>query len=104
MHLGGGVFNGRRILSSESATEMQRIVTEGKKFDLGLGWFRRHRDSERGRTYIEHLGGGGGYGTVMRLYPDRGLGVVAMANVSSQHFKHERLLAPFNELDGDPPD
>ena len=80
---------------------MQRIVTEGRKFDLGLGWFRRHRDSERGRTYIEHLGGGGGYGTVMRLFPERGLGVVAMANVSSQRFKLERLLAPLNELAGD---
>ena len=45
-HLGGRALNGQRILSSESAAEMQRIITPGKKFDLGLGWFRRHRDSK----------------------------------------------------------
>jgi CubicO group peptidase (beta-lactamase class C family) len=94
-HLGGGTLGGeRRILSADSAERMQRIVTTGKRFDFGLGWFRPHRDSLRGRTQIEHLGGGGGYGTVMRLYPERGLGVVAMANVSSQRFKHEQLLKP----------
>jgi CubicO group peptidase (beta-lactamase class C family) len=93
-HLGGGEVNGRRILTPESAAEMQRISIAGKKFDLGLGWFRRHRDSLRGLAHVEHLGGGGGYGTVMRLYPDRGLGVVAMANVSSQRFQHEKLLEP----------
>ena len=93
-HLGGGQVDGARILSTESVAEMQHITTPGKKFDLGLGWFRRHRDSKRHKTHIEHLGGGGGYGTVMRIYPDRELGVVAMANVSSQRFKHEQLLAP----------
>ncbi len=30
----------------------------------------------------------------MRLFPKRGIGVVAMANVSSARFKHEALLAP----------
>jgi CubicO group peptidase (beta-lactamase class C family) len=94
LHLNGGAWNGTRILSERSAAEMQRIATPGKKLDLGLGWFRRHRDSKRGRRHVEHLGGGGGYGSVMRLYPERGIAVVAMANVSSSRFKHERLLAP----------
>jgi CubicO group peptidase (beta-lactamase class C family) len=93
-HLGGGAANGKRILSPQSAAEMQRIVTPGKKFDLGLGWFRRHRDTRHGRTHIEHLGGGAAFGAVMRLYPERGVGVVAMTNVSSNRLKHEALLAP----------
>ena len=93
-HLGGGQLNKKRILSTESAAEMQRIVTPGKKFDLGLGWFRLHKDSNKGLRHIEHLGGGGGFGTVMRLYPDQALGVVAMANVSSQRFGYADLLAP----------
>lgn len=97
VHLGGGALGGRRILSPESTAQMQRVSTEGKKFDLGLGWFRTRRDSKRGRTHIEHLGGGGGYGAVMRLYPERGLGVVAMANVSSGHFHHDALLQPIEE-------
>lgn len=33
----------------------------------------------------------------MRLWPERGLGIAAMANVSSQHFKYERLLEPLEE-------
>jgi CubicO group peptidase (beta-lactamase class C family) len=97
-HLGEGAVGDRRILSAESAAEMQTIAIAGRRFDLGLGWFRRHRDSRAGRTHIEHLGGGGGYGTVVRLWPERGLGVVAMANVSSQHFKHEGLLRPLEDL------
>jgi CubicO group peptidase (beta-lactamase class C family) len=95
-HLGGGAFDGTRILSEESATEMQRISTPGKKFDLGLGGFRTHRDSKRGLTHIEHLGGGAAYGAVMRLYPGRGLGAVGMVNASSNRFKHEALLAPLS--------
>ena len=93
-HLGGGALGERRILSAESAAEMQRIATPGKRYDLGLGWLRPHRDSERGLTWIQHLGGGGGYGAVMRLWPDRGRGVVAMANVSFQRFDYEALLEP----------
>ena len=93
-HLGGGALGQRRILSTESAAEMQRIVTPGKRYDLGLGWLRPHRDTERGRTWIQHLGGGGGYGAVMRLWPDRARGVVAMANVSFQRFAYEALLEP----------
>jgi CubicO group peptidase (beta-lactamase class C family) len=93
-HLGEGAVGGARILNPESTAEMQRIATPGKKFDLGLGWFRRHRDSKRGLTHVEHLGGGAAYGAVMRLYPDLGIGLVAMANVSSNRFNHEALLAP----------
>jgi CubicO group peptidase (beta-lactamase class C family) len=95
-HLGGGALGERRILSAESAAAMQRIATPGKRYELGLGWYRPHRDSERGRSWIQHLGGGGGYGAVMRLWPDRGQGVVAMANVSSQKFDVGSLLAPLD--------
>jgi hypothetical protein len=39
---------------------------------------------------VEHLGGGSGYFTVMRLYPDRGLGFVVMGNTT--RYDHEALL------------
>jgi len=96
-HLELGALRGKRILSAESAAEMQRIATPGKKYDLGLGWLRRHHDSKRGRTHVEHLGGGGGYGSVMRLHPERRVGIVAMANVSSMRFDYEPLLEPLEE-------
>jgi len=31
---------------------------------------------------VEHYGGGAGYWNVLRLYPERGVGVVAMANTT----------------------
>jgi CubicO group peptidase (beta-lactamase class C family) len=89
-HLGGSV-SGSRILSPESAAEMRRLHARGRKFDFGLAWRRSRREGDRGATYVEHLGGGGGYGAVMRLYPDEGLAVVAMANVSLQAFGYEEL-------------
>jgi CubicO group peptidase (beta-lactamase class C family) len=97
-HLGGGEVDGRRILSPESVAEMQRIETPGRKCDLGLGWFRPHRDSKRGRRFVEHLGGGAAFGTAMRLYPDRGVGLVAMANVSSNKFDYEEILKPLEAI------
>lgn len=83
---------GRRILAPDTLADMQRITTPGKRFDLGLGWFRPHAASRRGATYIEHLGGGAAFGAVMRIYPEHKTGIVAMANVSSNHFDHGALL------------
>ena len=33
-----------------------------------------------GERYLEHMGGGPGFATTMRLYPDLGLGIVILAN------------------------
>lgn len=80
LHLSGGSLDGISILSPDSVAEMARITTLGKPYDLGLGWFR-HR-SAGDPTHIEHLGGGAGFWNVMRLYPDRGIGVVIMSNTT----------------------
>jgi len=32
------------------------------------------------RLWVQHRGGGPGFATIMRLYPDEGLGIVIMAN------------------------
>ena len=89
-HLGDGAVGDARILTAKSAVEMRRLVHRGKKLAFGLGW-RRRRDAE-GDDYVEHLGGGGGYGSAMRLYPERGLAVVAMANVSLSAFRYAELV------------
>jgi CubicO group peptidase (beta-lactamase class C family) len=88
-HLNGGALNGARILSATSSAAMQNIATRDGKMDVGLGWFRFH--SARGRLpgFIEHLGGGGGFFNVMRLYPERGLGIVIMGNATS--YDHEAM-------------
>jgi CubicO group peptidase (beta-lactamase class C family) len=97
-HANRGEIGGRRILSADLTEEMQRIGKPGREFDLGLGWFRRHRDSLRGVDFVEHLGGGGGFGSVMRIYPHRRLAVFAVANVSSDRFNYESIVEHASHL------
>ena len=89
-HLNGGRVGDARILTPESTTAMQHIETPGKKYDLGFGWFREHADSTRGLRYVEHLGGGAGFASIMRLHPDRQLGFVVMANAT--RFNRQQIV------------
>ena len=81
-HLAGGRLNGWTMLSPESVALMQTIAAYGNKLDVGLGWFRpgsaRHADPQ----FVEHLGGGGGFFNVMRVYPQASLGVALMGNAT----------------------
>ena len=81
MHLADGALDGNTVLRPDTARTMRDIAAPGKPFDLGLGWFRK--PSARGTTAVEHLGAGGGFFNAMRLYPDLGLGIVAMANTTN---------------------
>ncbi len=84
MHLADGrSLDGRGVLRPETARMMRTVAAPGKPFDLGLGWFRK--PAARGTTVVEHLGAGGGFYNAMRLYPDLGLGIVAMANTTSAY-------------------
>jgi CubicO group peptidase (beta-lactamase class C family) len=90
VHLNGGSVNGVRLLSPDGVAQMQTIASKGGKMDVGLGWFRRHTRRKGEEGYLEHLGGGGGFFNLMRIYPDRGLGVLIMGNVTS--YDQERLV------------
>lgn len=90
MHLGDGQINGHRVLTPETTRAMRRLDQKGKPFDHGLGWFRRPTTG-RGE-WVEHFGAGAGFWNVMRLYPDRGLGVVVMTN-STTTYDFEPLFA-----------
>ena len=87
IHLG----DGGGILAPESVRAMQAISASGRRIEVGYGWFRRGRDRTSGERHLEHLGGGGGFWNMMRIYPDRGLGVLAMGNVTS--WDHEQVAA-----------
>jgi CubicO group peptidase (beta-lactamase class C family) len=78
LHLGDGVVDGVRVLARSTAATMRQVDRPGQPFDHGLGWFRRPGPGDADR--VEHLGAGAGFWNVMRLYPDRGLGVVVMTN------------------------
>jgi hypothetical protein len=86
LHLGNGELDGVRLLSAGSAMQMRRLDAHGDRLDVGLGWCRPHGVTD----YVEHLGGGSGYFTVMRLYPERGLGVVTMGNAT--RYRHDEII------------
>jgi CubicO group peptidase (beta-lactamase class C family) len=83
MHLGDGEIDGRRVLDPRTTRSMRGIDHPGKPFDHGTGWFRRPRTSPG--NWVEHYGTGVGFWNVMRLYPDRGLGIVTMTNSTTTY-------------------
>ena len=96
MHLADGILDGHRVLRPETARLMRNIAAPGKPFDVGLGWFRK--PAARGTTAVEHLGAGGGFYNAMRLYPDLGLGIVAMANTTTA-YDHATMFDSIAELE-----
>jgi hypothetical protein len=42
---------------------------------------------DRAAGYVEHLGGGAGFFDVLRTYPERAIGVVAMGNATKYDVK-----------------
>lgn len=91
LHLADGRAGDRRVLTPESARLMRDIRYPGSRFDFGLGWFRPVAARSARPAFVEHWGTGGGFHHVMRLYPDRGVGVVAMAN-TTHGYDHDALL------------
>ena len=83
MHLRDGELGGRRILEAGSAAAMRQITLRGKRFDLGLGWFRPAGRRDADPPFVEHLGGGAGFFNVIRIYPTLGVGAAVMGNATS---------------------
>jgi CubicO group peptidase (beta-lactamase class C family) len=74
MYLNRGTRNGEVILQPESIA----ALTATQPIDgRGLGW---SIGESNGKRYLEHGGGGPGFATVMRLYPDSRLGIVVLTN------------------------
>ncbi len=88
MHLRGGELDGARILTEDSCREMQTIIARGRRLEVGLGWFRR--GAAPGAEHVEHLGGGAGFWTCLRLYPGRERAVVVMGNATT--YDHDAVV------------
>jgi len=58
--------------------EAQRI-SDGTEIPMTLGW---HVGGAKGRSFYFKEGGGGGFHGMMRLYPERGIGTVVLANAT----------------------
>lgn len=73
-YLNRGTLDGELILLPESIS----TLTETAPIDgRGLGWYVGESNGER---YLEHMGGGAGFATTMRIYPEAGLGITILAN------------------------
>jgi CubicO group peptidase (beta-lactamase class C family) len=73
-YLNGGTLDGKAILQPHSIS----MLTETPPLDgRGLGWAIGETDGER---YLEHMGGGAGFATTMRIYPANGLGIAILTN------------------------
>ena len=78
--LHSGELEGARILSPQSVAMMTAVpdtLAEVSGSEHGLGWLFV---ADRGRVRLQHDGGGPGFATTMRLYPEEDLGIVIMAN------------------------
>lgn len=82
MHLRDGELDESRILQPDSAREMRDIRHRGRRFDLGLGWFRPADARGSEPPFVEHLGGGAGFFNVLRIYPSNDVGVAVMGNAT----------------------
>jgi CubicO group peptidase (beta-lactamase class C family) len=82
LHLRDGELDGVRVLSPDTASRMRRIDLEGKRYDLGLGWFRPADARAADPPFVEHLGGGAGFFNVIRMYPTVGVGAAVMGNAT----------------------
>ena len=73
-YLNHGRLDGNLILNPESVSAM----TETTPIDgHGIGWWVGDSSGER---YLEHMGGGPGFATTMRIYTNTGLGIAILAN------------------------
>lgn len=71
------------VLFSETTRKLfyaPQQLSSGAPIDMTLGWHIGHRAGSR---YYFKEGGGGGFHSMMRLYPDSGIGTVAIANATS---------------------
>ena len=74
MVLNQGTLQGETVLSPGSIS----LLTDTAPIDgRGLGWAVGESNGER---YLEHMGGGAGFATTMRIYPEAGMGIAILAN------------------------
>jgi CubicO group peptidase (beta-lactamase class C family) len=92
-----GASDEHPLLDQADLEAMRAITYLGKRFDHGIGWFRKPTDATRSPAFVEHYGTGGGFWNAMRIYPEDGLAMVAMANTTAK-WDVDNLFTRLKEL------
>ncbi len=99
--------DGGGVLAPESTRRMQTLVARGQpgicsRVGMGLGW-KHGRVGDR--AFLNHEGGGAGFTSELRLYPDAGIGIAlamngmrAPATMRAAHDLCEAVFASRREL------
>ncbi|MET0622651.1 MAG: serine hydrolase [Pyrinomonadaceae bacterium] len=98
--LGGGVFEGKRLVSEKGFEELVKpqTVVQGT-VSYGLGWFLR---DWKGHKVVEHGGNIDGFNAQVALMPDQRLGFVMLTNVSASPLPASAMNTVWTHLVGDP--
>jgi CubicO group peptidase (beta-lactamase class C family) len=98
--LGGGVFQGRRLVSEKSFAELtkpQMKITGNLSY--GLGWMLH---DWHGHRVAEHGGNIDGFNAQVSLMPDQHLGFVMLTNVSNSTLPGSAMETVWSNLVSDP--
>lgn len=112
LQLGGGVYEGKRLISSASIKEMQtpqtvirieglneKLYPQAHFLTYGLGWFL---SDYRGRKVVEHGGAIDGMRAQVGMIPEEKLGLVILTNLHGTIFPHALMYRIFDSYLGDP--
>lgn len=98
--LGGGVFDGKRLVSEAGYTQlisMQMEVTPTVGY--GLGWFLR---TWNGHKIVEHGGNIDGFNAAVAMMPDEHVGFVLLTNVTASSIGEFAMATVWKNLVGTP--
>ncbi|HEX8294222.1 MAG TPA: serine hydrolase [Pyrinomonadaceae bacterium] len=98
--LGGGVFEGKRLVSEKNFAELVRPQMKiAGSVSYGLGWFLREW---KGHKVLEHGGNIDGFNAQVALMPDQRLGFVMLTNVSASPLPASAMNVIWSNLVGSP--
>lgn len=98
--LGGGVFEGKRLVSEASFAELLKPQMKvAGNVHYGLGWMLREW---HGHKVAEHGGNIDGFNAQVALMPDQRLGFVMLTNVSASTLPSAAMEAVWSNLVGNP--
>ena len=98
--LGGGAFNGKRLLSEASFSQLlTKHMDVGGPIGYSYGWFLR---AWKGHQVVEHGGNIDGFSAEVALMPDQKLGFVLLTNLNTTPLQSLSLDIVWNDLLGTP--